>query len=57
MKKGSVLVIDDEEIMRDVIGSLLSAEGYRITLANTGEEGLERCHESPFDVILLDVSM
>lgn len=57
MKKGNVLVIDDEEIMRDVIESLLSAEGHRVTLARTGEEGLERCHEAPFDVILLDVSM
>ncbi len=57
MKKGTVLVIDDEEIMRDVLESLLSAEGYRVTLARTGEEALEQCRDVPFDVILLDVSM
>ncbi len=38
-KKGSVLVVDDEEIMRDVLETLLSAEGYRVELAKTGEEG------------------
>ena len=40
-RKGSVLVVDDEEIMRDVLETLLSAEGYRVDLAKTGEEGLE----------------
>ena len=39
-KRGSVLVVDDEEIMRDVLETLLSAEGYRVDLAKTGEEGL-----------------
>ncbi|HWS55639.1 MAG TPA: sigma-54 dependent transcriptional regulator [Pyrinomonadaceae bacterium] len=56
-KKGSVLVVDDEEIMRDVLETLLSAEGYRVELAKTGEEGLETYGRRPFDVVLLDVSM
>jgi CheY-like chemotaxis protein len=40
-KKGSVLIVDDEEIMREVLETLLSREGYRVDLAKTGEEGLE----------------
>ena len=56
-KKGSVLVVDDEEIMRDVLETLLSAEGYRVDLARTGEEGLEVYGRRPYDVVLLDVSM
>ncbi|MDT4896777.1 MAG: hypothetical protein QOH25_1854 [Acidobacteriota bacterium] len=56
-KKGSVLVVDDEEIMRDVLETLLSAEGYRVDLAKTGEEGLEAYGRRAFDVVLLDVSM
>src|ERR687894_602837 len=56
-KKGSVLVVDDEEIMRDVLETLLSGEGYRVELARTGEEGLEAYGRRPFDVVLLDVSM
>ncbi len=62
-KKGSVLVVDDEEIMREVLETLLSADGYRVDLAKsvdlakTGEEGLEAYGRRAYDVVLLDVSM
>jgi DNA-binding NtrC family response regulator len=56
-KKGSVLVVDDEEIMRDVLETLLSNEGYRVDLSKTGEEGLESYGRRAYDVVLLDVSM
>ncbi len=56
-KKGNLLVVDDEEVMRDVLESLLSGDGYRVDLAKTGEEGLARLSERIYDVILLDVSM
>jgi DNA-binding NtrC family response regulator len=56
-RKGSVLVVDDEEIMREVLETLLTNEGYRVDLAKTGEEGLEAYGRRAFDVVLLDVSM
>src|ERR687889_2420448 len=56
-KKGSVLGLDDEEIMRDVLETLLSAEGYRVDLAKTGEEGIDCYGRRAYDVVLLDVSM
>ncbi len=56
-KRGNVLVADDEEIMREVLESLLSQEGYRVDLAKTGEEGLLKLSERTYDAILLDVSM
>src|SRR5262247_4942851 len=56
-KKGNVLVVDDEEVMRDVLESLLSQDGYRVDLAKTGEEGLARFGERTYDAVLLDVSM
>jgi DNA-binding NtrC family response regulator len=56
-RKGSVLVVDDEEIMRDVLETLLSAEGYRVELAKAGEEGLDAYTKRSFDAVLLDVSM
>ena len=56
-RKGSVLVVDDEEIMREVLETLVTAEGYRVDLAKTGEEGLEAYGRRAFDVVLLDVSM
>ena len=40
-KKGSVLICDDEEIMRDVLETILTTAGYRVELAKTGEEALE----------------
>ncbi len=56
-KKGSVLVCDDEEIMRDVLGTILSTAGYKVDLAKTGEEALEAYGEKFYDVVLMDVSM
>ncbi len=56
-KKGNVLIVDDEEVMRDVLESLLSQDGFRVDLAKTGEEGLARFGERTYDVVLLDVSM
>ncbi len=49
--------MDDEEVMRDVLESLLVTEGYQVELARTGEEGLDRFQQRPFDLVLLDVSM
>src|SRR5438105_14356726 len=56
-RRGSVLVVDDEEIMRDVLETLLSSEGYRVDLAKTGEEGLDAYTKRSYDAVLLDVSM
>jgi DNA-binding NtrC family response regulator len=56
-KKGSILVVDDEEVMRDVLENLLSSEGYRVELAKTGEEGVAKYAERQADVVLMDVSM
>ena len=39
-RHSSVLVIDDEEVMREILESLLTADGHRVTTAGTGEEGL-----------------
>jgi two-component system response regulator AtoC len=56
-KKGSILVCDDEEIMRDVLDTILSGAGYRVQLARTGEEALEEYSQRSYDVVLMDVSM
>ncbi|MEZ5308950.1 MAG: sigma-54 dependent transcriptional regulator [Pyrinomonadaceae bacterium] len=56
-KKGSVLVCDDEEIMRDVLETVLSGAGYKVDLAKQGEEALEMYQSHSYDVVLMDVSM
>src|SRR3972149_8718568 len=57
MRLGSVLVIDDEEIMREVLETLLSREGYDVRLASGGPEGLELARSMPFDAAIVDVMM
>ena len=56
-KKGSVLICDDEEIMRDVLETILTHAGYKVELAKTGEEAIELYSQKPFEVVLMDVSM
>jgi DNA-binding NtrC family response regulator len=56
-RMGSILVIDDEEIMREVLETLLSQEGYEVRLASGGLEGLELARSAPFDAAIVDVMM
>jgi len=56
-KKGSVLICDDEEIMRDVLETILTGAGYKVDLTKTGEEALEAYAQKTYDVVLMDVSM
>lgn len=56
-KKNSVLVIDDEKIMFDVLEGMLRREGYELTYVASGNEALSRLDEIQPDVILLDVMM
>jgi two-component system KDP operon response regulator KdpE len=57
MSVGRVLVVDDEPQIRRVLRSTLTAHGYEVHDARTGEDALESIRESRFDLILLDVSM
>jgi len=56
-RHGSILVIDDEEIMREILEALLTREGYQVRLATTGEEGIELAKSVPFDAAVVDVMM
>jgi DNA-binding NtrC family response regulator len=56
-KKDSILVCDDEEIMRDVLSTILETAGYKVDLAKTGEEAIEAYTTKPYEVVLMDVSM
>src|SRR6202040_1510268 len=57
MPRGSILVIDDETEIREGLEALLSSENFLVTLAETGEAGLRKLSENPFDLLLLDVSL
>ena len=57
MQHKTLLVIDDEENMRHVLKSMLTKEGYEVSLAADGREGLQRLAEQHFDFILCDIKM
>jgi two-component system KDP operon response regulator KdpE len=57
MTSAKVLIVDDAQQVRRVLRTALSAEGYTIFEAGTGEEALNLFRTSPPDVILLDVNM
>jgi two-component system, NtrC family, response regulator PilR len=56
-RNGSILVVDDEDIMREILEKLLSREGYHVRVASSGEEGLELARSVPFDAVIVDVMM
>src|SRR5229473_570413 len=57
MSKGSILVVDDESEIREGLEILLKSEGYGVSSADTGESGLAKLEQHPFDLLLLDVSL
>ncbi|HEY7057510.1 MAG TPA: sigma-54 dependent transcriptional regulator, partial [Vicinamibacterales bacterium] len=57
MPNGSILVVDDEEIMREILDALLTREGYQVRLASTANEGLDLLRTMPFDAVVLDVML
>src|SRR6201998_1465780 len=57
MPKGSILVVDDEIEIRGGLYALRTSEGCEVTPADTGEAGLQRLEDRPFDLMLLDVSL
>lgn len=54
---GTVLVVDDEHAARDVLGSALTQEGYRVVTATGGQDGLRLARHKKPDAIILDVIM
>ncbi|HEY6905734.1 MAG TPA: sigma-54 dependent transcriptional regulator [Candidatus Acidoferrales bacterium] len=57
MRKGSILVVDDEIEIREGLEALLTSESFDVTLAETGAAGLQKLDDRPFDLMLLDVSL
>jgi CheY-like chemotaxis protein len=52
-----ILLIDDDDAVRDALAELLVAEGHRVVTAANGREGLDRAAEEPPALVLLDLCM
>lgn len=50
-----VLLIDDDELITRPLSAALERSGYQVTVAHTGQRGLELALQEPFDVVILDV--
>jgi len=63
MSVGSkVLIMDDEEVMREMLSMMLSASGYTVVLAEDGQEAIARFTEAnesgePFDAVIMDLNI
>ncbi len=56
-KLASILVVDDEPIMQEILGDFLREEGYSIDIAGSGEEGVELAQKSSYDCAIVDLMM
>lgn len=55
--KASILVIDDEELIRALFKESLEELGHRVVTARNGSEGLELVKQRDFDLVFLDLKM
>lgn len=53
----NILIVDDEVEMRIALETTLKREGYKLTLANNGEQALEFLNRNTFDLVLTDIKM
>jgi DNA-binding response OmpR family regulator len=54
---GAVLVVDDDVLVRDVVGRYLSRAGYQVTVAGDGEDALRAAQACPPDLVVLDLML
>jgi len=52
-----ILIVDDEVEMRIALETTLKREGYKLILAENGEQALERLNEDTFNLVLTDIKM
>ena len=57
MANEKILVVDDDTNICELLRLYLTKEGYQVTVANDGEEGLEKFNQVKTDMVLLDVMM
>ena len=55
--RGALLVVDDNEMNRDMLARRLMRRGYSVTVAADGHQALAMLKAQPFDLVLLDIMM
>jgi DNA-binding NtrC family response regulator len=57
MRKASILIVDDEPIVREALRDWLVDASYEVQTAETGEEGLEILKDQDISLVILDVRL
>ncbi len=58
MKKNiSILVVDDEQMLRDLLAKILGKEGYEVEIAIDGQDALDKLRDQRFDLLISDIKM
>lgn len=56
-KRARILVVDDDETVRDTLKAILESEGYLVDYAVTGKEGIKKTEETTYNLALLDIRL
>jgi len=56
-RQARILVIDDEDSVRDILSRMLKTKGHQVVVASNGEEGIERFRSETFDLVFTDLGM
>ena len=55
--KKKILIVDDDEMMGDILGEILTCDGYQVKWVGNGNDALTALNESPIDIVLLDLRL
>jgi CheY-like chemotaxis protein len=57
MDRKSILVVEDEAIIRELYGEILSMQGYHFEMAETGEEGVQMWESGQYNLVICDLGL
>ena len=55
--KASVLIVDDEKCIRDILSRIIEREGFMVTVAVDGSEAFEKIQKARYDYVISDINM
>ncbi len=53
----SILIVDDDPGIRNMLSSVLNNEGYSVEVVENGKEAIKTCEKYPYDVALIDIEL
>ena len=52
-----ILIVDDSKTVRNLVAFIMKKEGFKVTVAEEGLDGLEKLYSSTYDLVISDVNM